>query len=115
MTPSTTPPNLLLITTGLLLVILLAFPAGSPYDRATWLMEVAPIMVALPILVATRQRFPLTSLLYACIFIHALILMLGRSLHLRAGTTGLPTAGSAAPGAQPLTRSATSPRASCRP
>ena len=77
MTPSTTPPNLLLITTGLLLVVLLALSGWQPYDRATWLMEVAPIMIALPILVATRQRFPLTSLLYACIFIHALILMLG--------------------------------------
>ena len=77
MTPSTTPPNLLLITAGLLLVVLLALSGWQPYDRATWLMEVAPVMIALPILVATRQRFPLTSLLYACIFIHALILMLG--------------------------------------
>ncbi|MDD5263149.1 MAG: DUF2238 domain-containing protein [Methylacidiphilales bacterium] len=33
--------------------------------------------LALPVLWMTYRRFPLTSLLYACIFIHALVLMLG--------------------------------------
>ena len=47
MTPSTTPPNLLLIPTGLLLVALLALSGWQPYDRATWLMEVAPVVIFL--------------------------------------------------------------------
>ena len=46
-------------------------------DRATWLLEVAPILIAVPILVATARRFPLTPLAYRLIFVHALILMLG--------------------------------------
>jgi putative membrane protein len=48
-----------------------------PYDRATWAMEVAPVFVALPLLVATYRRFPLTRLLYICIFVHAIVLMVG--------------------------------------
>ena len=40
-------------------------------------MEVAPIFIGFPILIATYRRFPLTSLLYVLIFFHALILMTG--------------------------------------
>jgi putative membrane protein len=47
----------------------------------TWLMEVLPVMIAVPVLLATRRRFPLTTLLYACIFVHGLVLMLGVADH----------------------------------
>jgi putative membrane protein len=47
------------------------------YDRTTWILEVLPIFVGVPVLIATRRRFPLTPLLYVLIFLHALILMLG--------------------------------------
>ncbi len=66
-------PLLLLGATGL---ALLASGIG-PYDRITWLLEVAPVLVGAPILVATHGRFPLTPLLYRLLFVHALILMLG--------------------------------------
>jgi len=62
------------------LVILLAGLALSgvrPHDRATWLMEVFPVLIAIPVLWATYNRFPLTTVLYVCIFLHALVLMLG--------------------------------------
>lgn len=49
----------------------------NPYDRITWLMEVIPILIAAPVLVLTYKKFPLTPLLYGCIFLHALILILG--------------------------------------
>ena len=48
-----------------------------PYDRATWWMEVAPVLIAAPILIATHRRYPLTPLLYTLIFVHALVLILG--------------------------------------
>jgi putative membrane protein len=48
-----------------------------PYERATWWMEVFPIFLGVPVLVATWRRFPLTPLAYRLIFVHALILMLG--------------------------------------
>ncbi|HSD18535.1 MAG TPA: DUF2238 domain-containing protein [Anaeromyxobacter sp.] len=49
----------------------------GPKDRLTWLMEVAPILIALPVLVATRRVFPLTPLLYVLLAAHAAILCLG--------------------------------------
>jgi len=58
-------------------IVLLIVSGWRPYDRTTWLLEVAPVMIVLPLLWMTWRRFPLTTLLYACIFIHALILMLG--------------------------------------
>jgi putative membrane protein len=66
-----------LIVGSALLLGLLALSGYAPYDRATWALEVAPVFIALPVLWATGRRFPLTPLLYACIFAHALVLMLG--------------------------------------
>ena len=58
-------------------LVLLAISAYKPYDPATWWMEVAPIFLAVPILLVTWRRFPLTPLVYTLIFIHSCILMLG--------------------------------------
>jgi putative membrane protein len=55
----------------------LAASGWQPYDRATWAMEVAPVAVVLPLLWATHRRYPLTTILYLGIFVHALVLMLG--------------------------------------
>ena len=49
----------------------------GPKDRLTWLLEVAPVLIGAPLLVATARRFPLTPLLYRLLFFHALVLMLG--------------------------------------
>jgi putative membrane protein len=49
----------------------------KPYDRITWLMEVFPVLIGLPLLVLTYRHFPLTPLAYRLLTIHALILMLG--------------------------------------
>lgn len=58
-------------------IVVLAASAYKPYDMATWWMEVAPVVVAIPILLATSRRFPLTPLVYTLIFVHACILILG--------------------------------------
>ncbi|HYF66408.1 MAG TPA: DUF2238 domain-containing protein, partial [Herpetosiphonaceae bacterium] len=49
----------------------------SPAERGTWWLEIAPVLIAAPLLLLTARRFPLTPLAYRLIFIHALILMLG--------------------------------------
>ncbi len=66
-----------LVLASVLLLVLLGLSGARPYDRATWVLEVFPIAVALPILWATYGRFPLTTLVYAGIFLHALGLMVG--------------------------------------
>ena len=43
----------------------------------TWWLEVVPVIAAVPILIATYRRFPLTPLVYSLIFVHACILILG--------------------------------------
>jgi putative membrane protein len=65
---------LLLLVGG---VALLAVSAIHPYDRTTWLLEVAPILIGAPLLVATARQVPLTPLVYRLIFLHAVILMVG--------------------------------------
>lgn len=63
-----------------LLIIGLALLVASgmqPYDRLTWVLEVFPIALAVPVLVLTAGRFALTPLAYRLIFVHALILMVG--------------------------------------
>ncbi len=67
----------LLVLASILLLTLLVLSGVRPYDRTTWALEIFPIAIALPILWATYGRFPLTTLLYVCIFLHAIVLMLG--------------------------------------
>jgi putative membrane protein len=74
--PASRTPLLLSIITLLLLVALI-HSGIRPYDRTTWLMEVAPVLIALPLLWLTHRRYPLTPLLYTLIFFHALILIFG--------------------------------------
>lgn len=66
-----------LILSGLLLIGTMAISFAYAFDSATWLLEVAPVLIALPLLVATYRRFPLTNLLYGLIFVHALVLIVG--------------------------------------
>src|ERR1700738_1297875 len=66
------PPILLTLLTLALLVSGL-----HPHDRFTWFLEVAPVLIGVPILIATYRRFPLTPLAYRLLFLHALILIVG--------------------------------------
>ena len=61
---------------AILLAVLVWSWVGA-YDPGVWVMEVAPVFIAVPVLAFTRQRFPLTPLVYALILVHAIILMVG--------------------------------------
>lgn len=62
---------------ALLLVLILIYTGLMTTDRITWLMEVTPVAIVVPLLFATHKRYPLTPLLYTLIFFHAIILMVG--------------------------------------
>jgi putative membrane protein len=64
-------------TATALLAFALFYSGWKTHDRPTWLMEVAPIFIGLPILYATWKRFALTNLLYVLLFAHALVLIVG--------------------------------------
>ena len=63
----------LLVLAGIALVV----SGIGPTDRGTWWLEVAPVLIAAPLLWFTWRSFRLTPLVYRLIFVHALILMLG--------------------------------------
>jgi putative membrane protein len=65
-----------LVWQGLFWLVLI-WSGWQPFDRATWLLEVFPALVAWAVLFVTRQRFPLTPLLYVLILLHCIILMIG--------------------------------------
>src|SRR5687768_15021181 len=56
---------------------ILVWSGIGPHDRTTWWLEVVPVLIATPVLILTRRRFPLTALAYRLIFVHAVILMVG--------------------------------------
>lgn len=66
-----------LLAIGAIWALALIASGIAPYDRTTWLMEVLPVLIAAPVLLATRKRLPLTTLVYALIAIHGLILVYG--------------------------------------
>ena len=66
-----------LIAASVALLALLVLSGIRPFDRPTWLLEVLPVIIVLPVLWWTHGRYPLTTLLYAGIFVHAVVLMYG--------------------------------------
>ena len=69
--------KLMLCCAAFILMLILIISGIHPFDRGTWVMEVVPVVIVLPILFATYSRFPLTNLLYSLIFLHAIVLILG--------------------------------------
>jgi putative membrane protein len=66
-------PLALLVATALVL----AWSGFHPLERGTWWMEVAPIFIGVPILIATFRSFRLSPLVYRLLFLHASILAVG--------------------------------------
>ena len=65
------------IALAVLAFLALVVSGIGPNDRGTWWLEVAPVLIAAPLLWYTWRPFRLTPLVYRLIFVHALILMLG--------------------------------------
>jgi putative membrane protein len=49
----------------------------GPKDYLTWILEVAPALIGIAVLAATREGFPLTTLAYVLVLAHSVILMVG--------------------------------------
>lgn len=68
-------PRLALLTAVVGLALCLS--AIHPYDRITWWMEVAPVLIVLPLMWWTRASHPLTGLLTTLIGLHCIVLIMG--------------------------------------
>lgn len=64
-------------TLAAMVIAVLVVSGISPYERLTWFMEVAPVLIALPLMILTRRNYPLTILLTVLITVHALVLIAG--------------------------------------
>jgi len=73
--PQPVPAYLWLLLASLAAALL--WSGIGPKERGTWWLEVAPVLIGVPILAATYRRFPLTPLVYVLVWIHAIILMVG--------------------------------------
>lgn len=60
-----------------LFALIFAWSAIRPHDYFTWGMEVFPAVIGVALLIATRNRFPLTPLLCILLFLHGVILAVG--------------------------------------
>lgn len=58
-------------------ILVFAWSVITPADYFTWVLEVAPAVVAVLVLLVTRKSFPLTGLVYTLILVHCIILMVG--------------------------------------
>ena len=75
--PETKAPGMVAVIWLLVFVSVLIWSAIAPKDYFTWVLEVAPAIIGLAILIVTRATFPLTSLLYVLILLHCIVLMVG--------------------------------------
>ena len=64
-------------TLAAIVIAVLVVSGIAPYERLTWFMEVAPVLIALPLMIVTRRSYPLTTLLTVLITVHALVLIAG--------------------------------------
>lgn len=58
-------------------LVALLISGFEPLDRATWWMEVLPVLIAGPLLLLTARSFPLPRYIYIWIFLHGLVLIVG--------------------------------------
>ena len=69
------------LTLGSVVVLIALVVSGiAPFDRTTWWMEVAPVLIGFPVLWLMRRGrnyFEFTRLVYVLICVHALVLILG--------------------------------------
>lgn len=61
----------------LLFFAVFLWSAIAPKDYYTWMLEVAPAVIGLGVLIATYRSFRLTRLVYWMILLHCIILMIG--------------------------------------
>ncbi|MCL5769348.1 DUF2238 domain-containing protein [Acinetobacter sp. ANC5681] len=69
--------KLMLCCAAFILMLILIISGIHPFDRGTWVMEVLPVLIIVPLLIYNYKTFPLTNLLYSLIFLHAIVLIVG--------------------------------------
>ncbi len=61
----------------LITLLILLVSQVAAHDKLTWLLEVSPILLGLPILIFTWRTYQFTTLVYGLIILHFIILAVG--------------------------------------
>ncbi|MDP3818169.1 MAG: DUF2238 domain-containing protein [Methylotenera sp.] len=69
--------NQLFLLLFTILSAVFVWSATNPTDRLTWWLEVAPVIIALPILFFSYKHLQFTQLAYFLMLVHAIILLIG--------------------------------------
>ena len=56
---------------------MLGWSLVAPHDYFTWVLEVLPVLIGLPLAFAVQRRFPLSGLLLGLLWGHSVILIVG--------------------------------------
>ena len=70
-------PSAYELTLVAIVVMVFVWSGIRPHDRFTWVLEVFPVVIGLPILIYIYPRFRFTPLVYTLVAAHAVILMVG--------------------------------------
>jgi putative membrane protein len=66
-----------LVLLSIVVVVCIATVADPPAGRISWLLEVGPGIAGIIVLIALYKRFPMSQMVYVCVFLHVLILIYG--------------------------------------
>src|SRR5215208_6525788 len=68
--------NLKYLQLGIIIASLI-FSGVEPFERTTWILEVFPVLIGVPLLLWFDYRHKVTMLLFVLITLHCLVLMYG--------------------------------------
>jgi putative membrane protein len=66
-----------LVLLSIVVVVCIATVANPPAGRISWLLEVGPGLAGIIILLVLYKRFPMSHMVYVCVFLHIFILIYG--------------------------------------
>jgi putative membrane protein len=66
-----------LVLLSIVVVVCIATVANPPAGRISWLLEVGPGLAGIIILIVLYKRFPMSHMVYVCVFLHIFILIYG--------------------------------------
>ena len=66
-----------LVLLSIVVLVCIATLADPPAGRISWLLEVGPGLAGIIVLIVLYKRFPMSQMVYVCVFLHVLILIYG--------------------------------------
>jgi putative membrane protein len=66
-----------LVLLSIVVLVCIATVADPPAGRISWLLEVGPGLAGIIILIGLYRRFPMSHMVYVCVFLHMFILIYG--------------------------------------